>query len=117
MKNFLLAALFIAVLSAILQQFLPWWIIAPVGFISGYTIRQSAFNSFVAGFIAIFLLWIVYAWMLSSNNNDILAKKIAELLPLKGHILFLYLITGLIGGLVSGFASLTGKLAANLRGT
>ena len=114
MKNFLIAVVFIAVVSAILQQFLPWWIIALVGFVGGYTIKQGYLKAFAAGFISIFLLWIVYAFMLSHGNNDILAAKVARLLPLQGQVSLLLLVTGIVGGLVSGLATLTGRLAAKI---
>ncbi len=114
MKNFFICLVFVAVISAILQQFLPWWIIALSGFIAGYTIKQPTLQAFASGFAAIFLLWIVYAYMLSHGNDDLLAKKVAMLLPLKGHVSLLFLVTGIIGGLVSGTATLTGRLAATL---
>ena len=112
MKKFLVSVGAIIFLSSILQQFLPWYIIAAVAFITGYFIKQSASSAFAAGFVAIFLLWVSYALVLSHANNNLLATKVATLLPLGGHVVLLLVVTGLIGGLVSGFAALTGRLAA-----
>jgi hypothetical protein len=114
MRNFHLSVIIIIVTAAILQQFLPWWIIAVVAFATGYLVQQKSSSAFIAGFISIFLLWVAYAWILSYANNDILAKKVAMLLPLKGHVSFLLIVTGIVGGLVSGFAALSGRLAANV---
>ena len=114
MKNFLLAVVLIIIGSAILQPFLPWYIIALVAFIAGYTVQQKSLAAFGSGFIGVFVLWIGYAAFLSHANNDLLALKVATLLPLHGNVTALLFITGLLGGLVSGFASLTGKLASDL---
>ena len=114
MRNFLVSIAAIIFLSTIFQQFLPWYFIAIVAFVVGYLIKQSALTAFVAGFVAIFLLWVTYAAVLSHANNDLLAHKVATLIPLKGNVSLLLLVTGTIGGLVSGFAALSGRLAAAL---
>lgn len=110
MRNFLLSVLLITITSAIAEAFLPWWIIAPVAFLFGCFFIQKPFASFLSGFLAIFLLWTVYAYILSSANENILATKVATLLPLKGSVIGLLLVTGIIGGLVSGFAALSGNI-------
>ena len=115
MKNFLLSVVVIIIGCAVLQPFLPWYTIAVVAFAAGYLIKQSGFAAFGAGFVGVFLLWVAYALMLSHSNNDLLARKVATLLPLHGNVGALLVITGVVGGLVSGFAALTGKLAAGLK--
>ena len=117
MKNFLLAILLTAIASLLLQLFLPWWIIAVAAFAVAYFIKQNSWLAFLSGFVAVFLLWLVYAYMLSAANENILVVKVAELMKAltKGSITTLYLLTGLIGGLVSGLAALTGSLAAKLK--
>ncbi len=114
MKPFLLSLLLILVLCAITEMFLPWWIVALTAFAVAYFVQQKSFTAFLAGFLAVFLLWSVYAFVLSSANENILASKVALLLPLKGNVWLLLFVTGLIGGLVSGFAALSGNLAAKL---
>ncbi len=114
MKNFVVSVFVILFLSSVLQPFLPWYIIAPVAFFAGYFIKQSALAAFGAGFWAIFLLWVSYAFVLTHANNDLLAHKVATLLPMGGHVSMLLLVTGIIGGLVSGLAALSGRLAAAL---
>jgi len=113
MKNFLLSVIAIIVFSAILQPFMPWYVIAIVAFCTGYLVQQSSIAAFASGFIAMFLLWTVYAGILSHANGDLLARKVATLIPLGGNVIVLLVITGFIGGLVSGLASLTGRLAAS----
>jgi hypothetical protein len=112
MKNFFLSLVLIALTAGLLQLVLPWWIVAVASYIVAYVIEQKSSTSFLSGFLAIFLLWSVYAFVLSSANANILASKVALLLPLKGNVWLLLLVTGIIGGLVSGFAALSGNLAA-----
>jgi hypothetical protein len=114
MRNFVVTVFVIVFLSSLLQPFLPWYVIAVVAFIAGYFIKQSSVSAFGAGFIAIFLLWLLYAVVLSHANNDLLAHKVASLLPMKGHVSALLLVTGVVGGLVSGFAAMSGRFAAAL---
>lgn len=117
MKNFIIATLLTAALSCLLQLFLPWWIVAPVAFIVAALVKQSGGMAFLAGFTGVFLLWIGYAFMLSSANDNILVPKVAELLKMltQGSTIVLFALTGLIGGLVAGFAALSGSLAASLK--
>lgn len=117
MKNFLLSLLLIAIITGILQLFLPWWVIAPVAFIVALLIKQSGGKAFLSGFLAIFLLWAGYAFVISSANDNILATKVAVLLKqlTMGSVIGLYVFTGLVGGLVAGFAALTGSLAGGLK--
>lgn len=116
MKNFIIATLLTAALSCLLQLFLPWWIVAPVAFIVAALVKQSGGMAFLAGFTGVFLLWIGYAFMLSSANDNILVPKVAELLKMltQGSTIVLFAFTGLIGGLVAGFAALSGSMAGGL---
>ena len=115
MKNFLTSIIIIITASALLQQFLPWWIMAIPAFIVCFFVEQKSFAAFGAGFVAVFCVWFGYSFFLSAANNNILAIKVAELLPLKGRVWLLLTVTGLVGGLVSGFAALSGNLTAKLR--
>lgn len=117
MRNFIIATLLTAALSCLLQLFLPWWIVAPVAFIVAALVKQSGGMAFLAGFTGVFLLWVGYAFMLSSANDNILVPKVAELLKMltQGSTILLFALTGLIGGLVAGFAALSGSLAASLK--
>jgi hypothetical protein len=89
----------------ILQLFFPWWSIAIGAAGVAYLVGNKSFNSFIAGFIAIALLWIGFALILDLKTNSILTHKINQLLPLNSFIL-----TMGVGGLVGGFAALTGAL-------
>lgn len=117
MKNFLISIILTATLAGLLQLFLPWWIIAVVAFVVAFAVKQSGGMAFLSGFTGVFLLWVIYAFTLSSANDNILASRVAELLkPLThGVIAMLYVLSGVIGGLIAGFAALSGSLAGNLK--
>lgn len=88
---------------------LPWWSFAITSFIVAVTVHQKVNKAFLAGFTGLFLLWTVMAVMIDNANNHILATKVANVLPLGGSYWLLILLTGFIGGLVSGLAALTGS--------
>jgi hypothetical protein len=86
---------------------LPWWSFAISSFVVALSIHQAPFKSFLSGFLGLFLLWIVLSAIIDINNEHILSTKVAQILPLGGSYIALILLTGLLGGLVSGFAALT----------
>jgi hypothetical protein len=106
--RFLLTTLLIVLLSYIAGLFMPWWSIAVVAFIVCLLIRPSIRMSFLAGFTAIFLLWVLVALWIDIKNERILSHKIAQLFPLGGSSALLILVTALVGGLVGGFAAMSG---------
>jgi hypothetical protein len=105
----MLLAAFILITAFILNLFLPWWSIAIPGLIFGYRFNLKALPSFGWGFLALFLLWGGQALYIHFANDGILSTRIAEMLSV-GSPYLVILITGLIGGLVSGLATLTGSL-------
>ncbi len=88
-----------------LQSFLPWWTMAVGSFAVAYVAGNKGFPSFAAGFLGVGLLWLGFAFYMDVLTHSILTEKINRLLPINSFILTL-----LIGGLVGGFASLTGSL-------
>ena len=106
--KFLLSTLLIALFSYISGLYLPWWFIAIVAFLVSLFIKQSLGRSFLAGFIAVFVLWSLLALWIDVKNESILSRKIAQLFSLGQSSFALILITGLVGALVSGFAAMSG---------
>lgn len=107
----IISILLTALLSFALCIFLPWWSIAIAAFVVGAAIHQAPWKAFMAGFIALFGLWFILSWIISAANNDVLASKVSMLILKQEGSFLLILITGLIGGLLAGFAALTGSLA------
>jgi hypothetical protein len=107
-----------ALLSFVSGLFLPWWGIAIISLLVALLVHQKAWKAFLSGLLGVFLLWAGLAWWIDMKNNGVLSKKIAMILPLGGNTILLICVTGLIGGLVAGFAAMSGsylRLAAKTR--
>jgi hypothetical protein len=100
---------FVAILFSahLLALFMPWYSIAIAAFIMGFLLKSN--TNFLAGFAAIATLWIFNAWLIDASSSSALATRVANLLMLKYEIL-LFFVMAVIGGLVGGFAALTGSL-------
>ncbi|MEL6192317.1 MAG: hypothetical protein AAFR66_09715 [Bacteroidota bacterium] len=124
--RFLVRIILIAGLAYLVSRYLPWWGTAIVGFAVGFLMSQGKKKrlfarkpkpsfSFIAGFLAVALLWGLMAWWMDSQNGSQLSLRIAELLlqqspPPPSASLQIVGITALIGGLVGGFSTMTGNL-------
>jgi hypothetical protein len=96
--------------SFIAGLYLPWWSIALVTFVVALFIPQPAGFSFLTGFAGIFIHWSLLALWIDRQNESILSHKIAELFSLNGSSSLLILVTALTGGVVGGFAAMSGSL-------
>ncbi len=88
---------------------MPWWSFAITSLIVAMAVHQKAGKAFLSGFIGLFLLWSILAFLKDSANEHLLATKVAQILPLGGSYVVLIILTGVIGGLVAGLAALTGS--------
>ena len=107
--RFTLATLLTATISFLAGLFLPWWSIALVAFLVALLIKQEVGWAYLSAFTAIFFLWGGLATIISIQNKGVLAQKIAHLFPLNGNAVYLLLLTAIIGGLVAGFAAMSGS--------
>jgi len=99
----------IAILAFVLEQFLPWWSIAIAAFLVEIVMGTPKGKAFVAGFVGIFLLWAIVAFLIDNANQHILSTKMANVLPLGGSAIAIILVTALIGGLLGGLAAASGN--------
>jgi hypothetical protein len=104
--KFVFQFLFILIASLIIQLFLPWWSIALVAFAGGYFLKSS--QNFLAGFLSVALLWGGYAIWIDLGGAAPLADRVAGILSVSKTLLFV--LTALVGGLVAGFAALSGSI-------
>jgi hypothetical protein len=106
--KFLIALLLTALLSYAAGFYLPWWSITIAAFLVAVVIPQKPLKAFFTGFLSLFLLWMIFALSIDMGNQHIMSMKMAELL-FKSHSHALIMsITGLVSGLVGGFAALSG---------
>lgn len=107
--------LLILVLAALLQHFLPWWVITPIAFGAAWAGSKSPGKAFLSGFLAVFLLWLGMSVWLYAGNDGILAGRVGRLFGgLPGWLL--PVISALIGGLTAGVAAWSGFLVRNAFG-
>jgi hypothetical protein len=109
--KFIVAIALTALLSFAVGLFpaLPWWSFAICAFIVALAIHQRAGKAFLAGFVALVLLWGIMATYIDFQNDHLLANKIAGLFLKTENSFILILLTAIIGGLVAGFAAMTGS--------
>lgn len=103
--KFIYQVIITALMAFVLQSFLPWWTLAIAAAGAGYYFGNKGLLSFFAGFLGVGLLWLGMAIFIDVSTQSILTEKINRILPLNSFVL-----TVLIGGLVGGFAALTGAL-------
>ena len=116
--KFFNSVLLTALLSFIAGIYISyWWFFAVVAFLVAVLIHQKGFKAFFAGFLALFILWFVLAFWMDLVNEGVLSVKIASILPLDGSKWMLMIVTAFIGGLVAGFAALSGSFlrSSNLK--
>ncbi len=94
---------------------LPWYSFVFCALMVGIAIHQKPWKAFTAGFIAVFLLWAILAFLKDNANEHILSKKVAEILPLNGNYILLIIITGFVGGLLAGLSGITGSYLRKLK--
>jgi hypothetical protein len=107
--KFILSIILTALLAFIGGLWLPWWSIALAGFLTALMIFQSPGKAFLGGFTGLFMLWSALASWIDIQNQGILSGKIAMILPLNGNSFLLILVTAVVGGLVAGFAAISGS--------
>lgn len=106
--KFILKIILIAGLSYLVELFFPWWSVVFCAFIVGMILPTKGFNDFLAGFLGVGLLWLIFAWMIDLDTDSILTEQIAPILKMS-NALVVVAVTGLVGGLVGGFGALSGS--------
>lgn len=108
--KFIVALLLTILLSFAVGLFtmLPWWSFAVCAFIVALAVHQKAWKAFLAGFLALLILWGGLAAFYDFRNGEVLSGKVAVVLSM-GSPAVLLLVTALAAGLVGGFAALTGS--------
>lgn len=91
-------------------SFGPWWLFLIVAFIAGMTYgkHQSGFAIFVVGFFAGLLSWMGYHLLLIVESNNTVSELLKEITGL--NMFLIALGVGIIGGILSGLAHLSGHL-------
>jgi len=113
---FLIQIITLSVVCAIFQVLLPGnavYVVATVSLVFGLIFGQKPFKAFMMGLLGIGLLWGSYAAWLDQMTDSILGVKVAAIFSLPNALILIF-VTGLIGGLLGGFAALSGALFRQL---
>lgn len=103
----ILRILLIGTLAYFAPYILPWWSLALLAGLVGFLLPGHGLNSFISGLLAGGGAWLFLAWRIDQGTNSILSSKMVQLFPISDPI-YLVIISGLIGGIVAAFGSLTG---------
>jgi hypothetical protein len=106
MKRFVIF-LVIAILAYVAGSLYPWWSVAVVGFVVILIVPLRPPAAFVIGFLAVFVLWGSQALYRGIMNDHILDTRISVLFLQRQSPLIITVITGVLGGLVTGMAAMT----------
>jgi len=101
--------LIIFIFSLLSGFILPWWMIAIIAFIAAFFTGKTSGKSFWAGSLAVAIAWIILMLIRSIPNQNVLANRVSALFHLPGWIWIMF-VTAMIGGLVGGFAAMSGFL-------
>ena len=104
-----------AILAIALSFWFPWWIVAVAAFAVALVIPLKPWQSALAGFLGIFILWVLLSAWINARNDGLLAGRISMLLLKTDSAGLLMLAGGLIGGLTAAAAALTGSLVRRLK--
>ena len=100
-------------LSGVLLNFLPWWVIAPVALVVSIFFYTKPVFAFFAAFLGTGILWGGYAAILDAKNNGVFSSQFGQIFNgLSSHSLIMG--TAIMGALVSGLSALTGSLFRKL---
>ena len=97
----------IAGLTYLISPFTDWWVIIIIAFLVSFISPSSALNAFIAGFLGVGLVWMLHAWSLDIENASAFSSKISKIIEWSDP-LYLVIASGVIGGGVAGFASISG---------
>ncbi len=106
--KFILKVILIASLSYLAELFFPWWSVVFCAFLVGGILPTKGFNDFLAGFLGVGLLWLIFALLIDLDSDSLLAQRIAPVLQMS-NALVVTSVTGLLGALAGGFGALSGS--------
>ncbi|MBC8048026.1 MAG: hypothetical protein H7Y00_14610 [Fimbriimonadaceae bacterium] len=107
--KFILTVVIGFVLCVAAQTFIPlWWIFAPLVFIIALVVKfNSGWRSFFAGFLIVFIAWLLMYLFKDAANNSILSTKMATVFSLPNNYL-LFFIASLFMGIMGGLSAVAG---------
>jgi hypothetical protein len=94
--------LVMVVIGAIAGIYLPWYALGILFGLLAYILRIPTGRAFILGLISGFLVWAISAYWMDGQHPSSLPGRMANLFPLGGSVIGLYVVTGVLGGLTGG---------------
>ena len=104
----------VIILVFVMGYLFEWWTVAIASFIGGAILGKSSGETFAKGMVAVIIVWLLMVCYYHFSTQGILSNKIAQILPVGGNAAVLIVVTVLIGGIVGGWAAMSGFLVRNL---
>ncbi len=104
----LLSVIGIILFGFLAQLFLPWWSLMLVAAAVAFLTKVPPLAGFWSGLLAGIILWGIYAAVINSGNDGLLASKIGALFG--GPAMMVVFMTALWGGLTGALGALCGSL-------
>ncbi len=89
------------------ELFFPWWIVMTIAFIMGYLIPKKAAQAFLVGFMAIFLLWLIFALLTNLQQGPLMAERIGSLFGIPNAFL-MAIVSAFVGAISAGISAISG---------
>lgn len=106
--NLFIRILAIAAIASVAQWTLGLWWLAPLtAFTVELAIGRGDHTGFFSGFYGVAIPWMILAFYIDHHGGSVLTYRVLELFKLPRFATVLVLVTGLIGGLSGGVASLS----------
>lgn len=99
--------LIILVATAVLQLFMPWWVIVLVPFAVCLWRSRHPGKAYASSLAAVSTVWLAYATFIHNGTEGNMSNRIAELFFLPNGAVLLTLVS-FVSGFVAGFAGLAG---------
>lgn len=105
--------LIILVGTALLQLFLPWWVIAVVPFAVCAWRSHHPGTAYAVSLAAVSTVWVAYATFIHTTTQGSMSNRMAELFSLPSGLSLMFAVT-LLSGIVAGFAGMAGYYVRQL---
>ena len=103
------------VIGAIAGIYLPWYALGILFGLLAFILRIPTGRAFILGLVSGFLVWAISAYWMDGQHPSSLPARMANLFPLGGSVIGLYVVTGVLGGLTGGLWAWAGaKLRLSL---
>ena len=105
--KFILRTLCIGLLAYFAPYLFPWWTLVVFAFLLGLGIPGSNLNTFISGFLAGGVVWLLLTWQIDHDTQSVLTQRMAQLAKL-ADTTYLIILSGILGGLAAGLGAVTG---------